>query len=66
MLDVGGDYDLQTRIRAHAGDMWTNPFPPADVHFYSMIYHDWTPKNVAFMSENESSILGSVKRNLID
>ena len=40
------DYDLQTRIRAHAGDMWTDPFPPADVHFYSMIYHDWTP-NVA-------------------
>jgi hypothetical protein len=44
------DYDLQTRIRAHAGDMWTDPFPPADVHFYSMIYHDWTPEKCRFLT----------------
>src|SRR5262249_55280559 len=44
------DYGLQTRIRAHAGDLWTDPFPPADVHFYSMIYHDWTPEKCRFLT----------------
>src|SRR5262245_61695938 len=44
------DYGLQTRIRTCAGDMWTDPFPPADVHFYSMIYHDWTPEKCRFLS----------------
>ena len=43
-------YHLQTRIRAHAGDMWTDPFPPADVHLYSMIYHDWTPEKCRFLT----------------
>ena len=44
------DYGLQTRIRTHAGDMWTDPFPPANVHFYSMIYHDWTPEKCRFLT----------------
>ena len=44
------DYDLQARIRTHVGDMWADPFPPADVHFYSMIYHDWTPEKCRFLS----------------
>jgi O-methyltransferase domain/Dimerisation domain len=44
------EYDLQTRIRAHAGDMWTDPFPPADVHFYSMIYQCWTPEKCRFLT----------------
>ena len=47
---MNADYDLQTRIRAHAGDMWTDPFPLADVHFYSMIHHDWTPEKCRFLT----------------
>jgi O-methyltransferase len=43
-------YELQTRIRTHAGDMWTDPFPPVDVHFYSFIYHDWTPEKCRFLT----------------
>jgi predicted O-methyltransferase YrrM len=34
-------YGLQGRIRTVVGDLWQDPFPAADVHFYSMIYHDW-------------------------
>jgi SAM-dependent methyltransferase len=34
-------HNLQNRISAHPADMWVDPFPPADVHFYSNILHDW-------------------------
>lgn len=35
---------LQNRIETQAGDMWRDPLPRADVHFYSMIFHDWAPE----------------------
>jgi hypothetical protein len=34
-------YGLQGRIRTHVGDMWQEPFPAADLHFYSGIYQNW-------------------------
>jgi hypothetical protein len=34
---------VQDRVGTHVGDMWTEAFPAADVHFYSLIYHDWPP-----------------------
>lgn len=37
-------HGLQGRIRTQAGDMWQDPFPPADLHLYATIYHDWTPE----------------------
>jgi len=36
-------HGLEHRIRTQAGDMWADTFPPADLHFYSQIYHDWPP-----------------------
>jgi hypothetical protein len=41
---------LQGRIRTQVGDMWQDPFPPADLHFYSMIYHDWPPEKCQFLT----------------
>lgn len=35
---------LETRVLTHTGDMWQDPFPPADLHFYADIYHDWPPE----------------------
>lgn len=32
-----------------AGDMWTDNFPAADVHFYSDILHDWSLEKVNFL-----------------
>jgi cyclopropane fatty-acyl-phospholipid synthase-like methyltransferase len=32
---------LSVRIKAHRADMWNDPFPAADLHFYGMIFHDW-------------------------
>lgn len=37
-------YGLRERIATQAGDMWSDPFPPADVHFYSQIFRDWSPE----------------------
>lgn len=36
------EHGLQGRIETRVGDMWTDPFPEADLHFYSNIYHDWS------------------------
>ena len=44
-------YSLQGRIRTQAGDMWQDPFPPADLHFYSMIYHDWPPEKCRWLTQ---------------
>jgi O-methyltransferase domain/Dimerisation domain len=37
-------YGLSERISAHSGDFFSDPFPPADLHFYGMIFHDWPPE----------------------
>jgi O-methyltransferase domain/Dimerisation domain len=34
-------YNLGDRIMLHAADMFTDPFPKADVHLYGDILHDW-------------------------
>jgi O-methyltransferase/methyltransferase family protein len=44
-------HGLQGRIRTQAGDMWQDPFPPADLHFYSTIYHDWTPEKCRWLTQ---------------
>lgn len=33
---------LKQRIRTHVGDMWKDPYPSADLHFYSWIFHCFT------------------------
>ena len=39
--EIVAKYKMQARIGTHVGDMWIDPFPAADLHFYSMIFHDW-------------------------
>ncbi len=36
-------YGLAGRVSTHAADFFNDPFPPADLHFYGMIFHDWPP-----------------------
>jgi SAM-dependent methyltransferase len=43
-------YALADRIGTHAGDMWKDPFPSADIHFYSMIFHDWPAQKCRFLA----------------
>ncbi len=34
-------YGCSGRISTHAADFFKDPFPPSDLHFYGMIFHDW-------------------------
>jgi len=34
-------YGLRDRVRMQPGDMLTDPFPAADLHLFSAIYHHW-------------------------
>jgi hypothetical protein len=45
-----GRYGANDKIQTHCADMWTDPFPEADVHFYSMIYHDWPLEKCRFLT----------------
>ena len=44
-------YGLKDRVTTHVGDMWHDPFPDADTHFYSNIYHDWPLERDAFLTK---------------
>jgi SAM-dependent methyltransferase len=50
-------YGLNERITTACADMWMDPFPSADLHFYSMIYHDWPPDKCRFLTEKSFSSL---------
>jgi hypothetical protein len=34
-------HGVSDRIATRAGDFFEDPFPSADIHFYSQIFHDW-------------------------
>jgi predicted O-methyltransferase YrrM len=44
-------YGLRDRIETKALDMWNEHFPAADLHFYSDIFHDFTPDKCRFLAE---------------
>ncbi len=44
-------YRLQDRVTTRVADMWNDPFPQADLHFYSNIYHDWPLERCRFLTE---------------
>ena len=50
---------LADRIETHAADMWEDPFPAADVHFYSNIFHDWPAEKGRFLAEKSFASLPS-------
>lgn len=58
-------YGLQSRIRTHVGDMWHDPFPGADLHIYSNIYHDWPSEKGRFLSQKSFESLAPEGRIII-
>jgi hypothetical protein len=42
-------HGLANRITTHGADMFRDAFPPADVHFYSNVFHDWPPDRARFL-----------------
>ena len=47
---VIAEHHLTSNILAHEGNMWDDPFPEADVHFYSDIFHDWPPEKCLYLA----------------
>lgn len=43
-------YALSDRVTVQRGDMWIDPFPAADFHFYSHVFHGWPPEKCRFLS----------------
>ncbi len=58
-------YGLQSRIATHASNMWKEPFPAADIHFYADIYHDWSPEQGRFLTQKSFESLLSGGRIVI-
>jgi len=56
---------LQTRIRTHAGDMWQDAFPPADLHFYADIYHDWPSDKCHLLTQKSFASLAPGGRIMV-
>ncbi|WDD30181.1 methyltransferase (plasmid) [Nostoc sp. UHCC 0926] len=44
-------YNLQNRITIEPNNMWNDPFPPAELHFYADIYHDWPLEKGRFLTQ---------------
>lgn len=58
-------FGLQERIGTRTGDMWVDPFPPADLHFYADIFHDFTPEKCGFLTKKSFESLESGGRLII-
>jgi cyclopropane fatty-acyl-phospholipid synthase-like methyltransferase len=50
-------YGFADRIATRPGDMWTDPFPAADVHFYADIFHDWPAEKCRFLTRKSFEAL---------
>lgn len=51
--------DMQGRVHTHNGNMWEDPFPQSDLHFYSDVYHNWTPEKGRFLTQKSFDALPS-------
>ena len=58
-------YSLQSRVKAYVSNMWDDPFPLADIHFYGDIYHDWSPEKGRFLTQKSFDALESGGRIII-
>jgi len=55
--EIVANYKLQARVATQVGDMWTDPFPSADLHFYSMIFHDWPAEKCRLLARKSFDAL---------
>lgn len=50
-------YGLSDRISTHCGNMWKDPYPSADLHLYSNIFHDWPLDKNTFLANKSYAAL---------
>jgi hypothetical protein len=56
---------LSERIHTLPSDMFDDPFPSADVHFYGNVYHDWPAEKCRFLTGKSYGALPSGGRLVI-
>jgi O-methyltransferase domain/Dimerisation domain len=56
---------LSARIATQAADMWRDAFPPADLHFYSMIFHDWPAESCGLLARKSFDALPAKGRIVV-
>ncbi|TAN53257.1 MAG: methyltransferase [Methylococcaceae bacterium] len=49
--DFIAQYGLGGRMKTSRGNLWELPYPFADVHFYSQIFHDWSEEKCRFLAQ---------------
>jgi hypothetical protein len=69
MLQVAAEfvaqYGVQDRVRVQVGDMLNDPFPDADVHLFSAIYHHWPEERCRVITARSFASLPSGGRIII-
>lgn len=58
-------YKLNYRAHTHVGDFWNAPYPDADIHFYSQIFHDWPEDKCQFLTKKSFESLPSRGRIIL-
>jgi len=58
-------YGVQERVRTQVGDMLNDPFPAADLHLFSAIYHHWPAERGRALSAKSFASLESGGRIII-
>lgn len=56
---------LRGRISTRHFDIWSESFPAADLHFYSDIFHDFTPEKCRYLAHKSMECLASGGRIII-
>jgi hypothetical protein len=59
------DANLDGRARTQAVDMWRDPYPDADAHFYSQVFHDWSPVECRTLAAKSLAALPSGGRIIV-
>ncbi len=63
--EVIQQHQLRERITTRHFDYWKDPYPPADLHFYSLSYENWPPDRCRFLTEKSFDSLKPGGRILI-
>ena len=58
-------YGVQDRVKMHLGDMLNDPFPAADLHLFSAIYHHWPEDRCRLLTAKSFASLQSGGRIMI-
>jgi hypothetical protein len=57
VAEYAHQYGMSDRLGVATGDMWKDPFVPADLHFYSQVFHDWPPEKCRFLADKSFASL---------